>query len=192
MNLEALPARGKRRKGEIPAPAFVVLSGIDVEPDTGEAGAEPSYEGKTVVLCLGNRYMKDDGLGPEISRRLRGMSLGPRVVVSDSVSVDLVTVWQFRTAKKLLVVDAIRSGDRPGAVSKYSLLPRKGDAARLPSLHGLDLSTASDLAATDGHPVAMVIIGVEPEDCGPGEGLTKQVEAGIPGAIDAILAELGP
>jgi hydrogenase maturation protease len=162
-----------------------------MKPDTEEAGAEPSYEGRTVVLCLGNRYMKDDGVGPEISRRLRGMHLGPYVVVCDSMSVDLVTVWQFRSAKKLLVIDAIRSGDRPGVVSRYSLLPGMENAPWLPSLHGLDLSSAVDLAAPDGLASRMVIFGVEPEDCSPGEGLTKSVEAGIPGAVDVILSELG-
>ncbi|HME19439.1 MAG TPA: hydrogenase maturation protease [Nitrososphaerales archaeon] len=153
--------------------------------------AEPSYEGKTIILCIGNRYMKDDGVGPEISRRLREMALSPQVVVFDSVSVDLATVWQFRSAKKLLVVDAIRSGDRPGSVSRYSLVPGKGSAPLLPSLHGLDLTSAVDLAALDGPSLKIAILGVEPEDCSPGEGLTKQVEVAIPGAIEEILVELG-
>ena len=150
-----------------------------------------SYEGTTVVLCLGNRYMGDDGVGPEVSRRLRGMELGPLIVIRDSLTADLATVWEFRAARRLIVVDAVRSGDRPGTVTRHSLLPRTGQAKPLPGLHGLDLSSAIDAASPEGVQIDVVVVGVEPKDCAAGQGLTPEVEAAVPTAVSAVLAELG-
>lgn len=149
-----------------------------------------SFEGKKVVLCVGNRYMRDDGFGPEVYRRLRGLELGPRVVVKESVSADLATVWEFRSAKRLLVVDAVRSGSRPGTVSKFSLIPAKVSAGPLAGLHGLDLAGAVDLVSGGKALIDAVIVGVEPKDTGAGEGLSTEVEAAIPRAVNAVLSEL--
>lgn len=150
-----------------------------------------SYDGKTVVVCLGNPYMKDDGVGPEVCRRLRGMALRQDVVIVEFRSLELGTLWQFRLAKRLLVVDALKSGSTPGTVSRYSLLPRSNAQVRLPDSHGLELQDALDVIGPEGPSLPVTIIGVESKDCGFGEGLTKEVASAVPEAVEAILAELG-
>jgi hydrogenase maturation protease len=157
---------------------------------SGEGEETESYDGKTVVVCLGNPYMKDDGLGPEVYRRLRGMALGQDVIVTEFRSLELGTLWQFRSARRLLVVDALKSGSTPGTVSKYSLLPGSAAQARLPDSHGLELGDAMDVIGSEGPSLPVTIIGVESKDCGFGEGLTKEVAAAVPEAVEAILAEL--
>ena len=151
---------------------------------------EESYDGAIVVLCIGNRYMRDDGVGPEVSRRLRGMDLASGVLVRDSVSINLGIIWEFRAASKLVVVDAVGSGDRPGTVTRHLLSPGKGPARLLGGLHGLDLSSAVDLAVPEAAGLTVVVVGVEPRDCGAGEGLTEEVAAAVPRAVDAVLAEM--
>jgi hydrogenase maturation protease len=157
----------------------------------GEREETESYDGKTVVVCLGNPYMKDDGVGPEVYNHLRGMALGPNVVVVEFRSLELGTLWQFRSSKRLLVVDALKSGSTPGTVSKYFLLPRSSTQVRLPDSHGVELGDALDMIGTEGPSLPVTIIGVESKDCGFGEGLTKEVAAAVPKAVRAVLAELG-
>lgn len=155
------------------------------EVDGGE-----TYDGMTVVLCIGNRYMGDDGVGREVAGRLRGMDLGPGVLVRESVSVDLTTLWEFRAARRLLVVDAVTSGDRPGTVTRHLLLGGDRTTPKLAGLHGLDLGSAVDLAAPEILGTGVVVVGVEPKDCGAREGLTPEVEAAVTEAVEAILSEL--
>jgi hydrogenase maturation protease len=156
----------------------------------GGAGEGRSYEGTTVVLCIGNRYMGDDGVGPEVSRRLRAERLAPGVVVRDSESADLGTVWEFRSARKLIMVDAVKAGNTPGTVTRHAVVPGGGAAEALEGLHGLDVAGAVGLASAGGARMRVVVVGVEPRDTEPGEGLSPEVEAAVPLAVAAVLAEL--
>jgi hydrogenase maturation protease len=153
---------------------------------------EPSYEGKRVVIGLGNPYMKDDGVGLLAAEELRRRELGPGVLVYEYHSLELSLLWQFRGASKIIIVDALRSGGSPGTVSTYTITPREGPLLELPSLHALQLYDMFDLANQSGMlPCPLTIIGVEPSACDPGEGLTEAVSAAIPQAVDAVLQELG-
>ncbi len=48
----------------------------------GDAGSrESSFEGKTVIVCLGNPYMKDDAIALKAAGRLREKHLEDRAFV---------------------------------------------------------------------------------------------------------------
>lgn len=161
--------------------------GAEPEPDISEA----SFEGKRVVVGLGNPYMKDDGVGILVAKELRRRNLGAGVLVYEYQALDLSLLWQFRGASMVIVVDALRSGGSAGTVSTYSIKPREGPLLQLPGLHALQLYDMFDLANQTGTlPCPVTIIGVEPGDCNPGEGLSQEVSASIPRVVDAVLQEL--
>lgn len=152
---------------------------------------EESFKGKRIVIGLGNPYMKDDGVGIRVAEELRRRSLGETIVVYDYQALDLSLLWQFKDAAKVVVVDALASGARPGSISTYSIRPTEGALETLPSLHALQLYDLFDLASQSGTlPCPVAIIGVEPRDCSPGEGLTEEVSASIPRLVDSVLREL--
>ena len=123
----------KRRKGE-------------TNPELGET----SFEGKTVVIGLGNQYMKDDGIGLEVTKELRLHDLGSQVLVYDYQALDLSLLWEFQGASRVIFVDAMKSGERPGTISRYTIAPSKDPLIQLPSLHALQLYDMFDLASQAG------------------------------------------
>lgn len=154
-------------------------------------GQGPSFGGKTVVVCLGNPYMKDDGVALAAAKRLRQRHLGGNALVFERQSIDLALLWQFRDAKKVIVVDAIESGDVPGTISRYSIVPREGPLLELPNLHGLELHDAFDIGQANILSCPVTIIGVQPKDRGAGEGLSEELINALPRVVTVVMEELG-
>ncbi len=147
---------------------------------------------KTVVIGLGNLYMRDDGFGIRVAQDLKKKELGENVSVQEYPEMDLTVIENLHGASRVIVVDAVRGGKEPGTVSKFAFAPRKGDLTELPSLHSLELSDVLDLASSTGILTCpVVIVGVEPKDDSLGNGLSPEVEAAVPKAIEAIIKELG-
>ena len=138
----------------------------------------------TAVIGLGNPLLTDDGVGLELLEALRA---------DGWVDVDLVDggTWglsllpTLADADRVLVLDAVRSGNVPGTVVRGSNddIPR---LYRYPlSPHQIDLSEV--LAAAEmsgGLPEHVEVIGVEPASTdGPCVELTKAVAASVPRAL---------
>lgn len=149
-------------------------------------------ESRIVVVGLGNAYMKDDGLGVRVADALKQRELGRHISVQTHSEMDLTIAQELQGASKLVVVDALRSGRKPGTVTKYTVTPRKSELSELPSLHSFSLHDVLDLAMSSGIITCpVVIIGVEPKDVSLGEGLSAEVESSLPEAIEAVIKELG-
>ena len=149
-----------------------------------EAGRVESFAGMTVILGLGNPYMRDDAVGIFVARELKKMKLGRRVVVHESHTLEASLIWQFRDAASLVVVDAAKSGAPPGTVSKFAVAPKRSQTTGIPSLHELQLHDLIDLAGTELISVPVTVVAIEPKDCSAGEGLTEEVKAAIPLAVE--------
>jgi hydrogenase maturation protease len=154
-------------------------------------GAQSPFPGRTIVLCLGNKYLGDDGVGIRVAEDLASRDLGDAVVVDSCQTADLSLLASYEGAKKVVVVDALKSGAPPGAVSKYAMTPRKDPFSTLPESHSIALHDMFDVATQTGLlSCPVVILGIEPEDCGPGEGLSAEVERAIPQVISELVREL--
>jgi hydrogenase maturation protease len=148
-------------------------------------------ERKRIVLGLGNVFMRDDGIGIHVAREVRQRDLGTEVDVYDYQEMDLTLLGYFEGASKLVVVDALKSGNPPGTVSKYSIAPREDTLTQLPSLHGLQLFDLFDLAKQAGLlSCPVIIVGVEPKDCSPGEEMSEELADALPRAVDEVIKEL--
>jgi hydrogenase maturation protease len=167
------------------------------DQDKPERGTDPelgetSFEGKTVVIGLGNQYMRDDGIGLLVTRDLRRRDLGKDVLVYDYQALDLSLLWEFQGASRVIFVDAMKSGERPGTISRHTIAASKDPLIQLPSLHALQLYDMFDLASQAGLlSCPVIIIGVEPKDCDVGEGLTEELTVALPRVVDSVMKELG-
>jgi len=153
---------------------------------------------------MGSEDRRDDGAGREVVGRVAALApeacdVGPAVD-----PLDLLGWWDG--AELVIVVDAVRSGDRPGTVSVIELVPevtptnRGGPPARPPqtpasgltSTHGIGLSGALRLARAIGSaPRRVVVVGIEGVDFGWGTGLSPTVSAAVPRAVDRVLGLIG-
>lgn len=162
-----------------------------------EAKADPeieeaSFAGKTVIVCLGNRYLRDDGIGILVAEELKSRNLGSDILVDAYQTADLSLLWQYQGASRIIIIDALRSGAPPGTISRYTITPTSGPLAPLQGLHKLQLHDMFDIASRTGLLTCPVtILGVEPKDCGIGEGLSAELATAMSEVVTAVIKELG-
>ena len=80
------------------------------------ASARPA---SVAVIGCGNPTRTDDGVGGEVLRRLAGCGYGAdptRVKLLDAGTDGVAVIFAARGCRRLIVVDACRSGSEPGAV----------------------------------------------------------------------------
>ncbi|MFC5821715.1 hydrogenase maturation protease [Nonomuraea harbinensis] len=139
---------------------------------------------RTVVIGVGNDYRGDDGAGPAVVRLLRG--LGVSAVGNGGDPAELIEAWTG--AAVAVVIDAARSGDRPGTVRRHAGL--RGLPERTASTHALSLADAVALGRALGRlPGELVVYTVEGEGFALGAGLSPPVLASVPRVAEAVLGE---
>ena len=153
-------------------------------PDSDELAT-----GKTVILGLGNHYLRDDGVGIRVAEELKLCNLGEGILVRAHQTFDLWLLSEFSGASKLIIVDAVKSGSAPGTVTEYEVAPRPGPLSSLPGLHSLELHDLVEFASRMGLlSCPITIIGIEPKACEVGEGLSPEVERAIPEVVALVVA----
>ena len=150
-------------------------------------GPEP-----VVVIGVGNEFRRDDGAGPAVVARLRGLvPPGVELVVTDGEPTRLIEAWTG--AALAVVVDAVRAEPpHPGQVHRFVMDRPGAGAARPASSHGFGLDDAIALAlALDRMPGRLIVHAIEAADLTLGTGLTPAVAAAVETAAAAILDDIG-
>ena len=147
--------------------------------------------GTVLVAGIGNSDRGDDGIGPVVARHVAALNLPGVRVVSHAEPLDLLD--DELSADMLVVVDAVRSGRRPGVV-----VVRHVDNRALPEwtgaggTHAVGLAVSVELARVLGRmPRRLVLVGVEAESFAIGAPLSPAVRAAIAVARDAVAAVVG-
>ncbi|OBG32654.1 hydrogenase maturation protease [Mycobacterium sp. E3198] len=143
-----------------------------------------------VVIGLGNRYRRDDGVGIVAADELERLGLsGVRVVTDIAEPMSLLQAWSG--ARFAVVIDgAVGSPPAPGRVRRCAL----GDVASGDGLssHGIDLVRTHALGEALGRvPAELVLLTVEVADTGHGVGLTPPVERAVAEVVDMAVGEIG-
>lgn len=140
-----------------------------------------------LVVGVGNRYRRDDAVGPLVADRLA--ERGFRGVEASGEGAALIEAWN--SEQTVVLIDAARSGAEPGTVHRF-------DAAAqvLPSglfhysSHQFAVAEAIELARALGRlPERLIVYGIEGADFAHGEGLTPAVEAAADALTERIAEE---
>ena len=151
---------------------------------------------KLLVCGIGNKLRRDDGLGPHVVELLKDQTLPAHVTVLDYGTSGFKTALAIGEYKKVIFVDAVRSGKSPGQV--YKSIIKVGEFSQdFPvssfslSLHESDLEHILLTAHSLGEcPEEITLIGCEPEDLSLGIGLSVKAQHAVIEIIDLILREL--
>jgi hydrogenase maturation protease len=148
--------------------------------------------GRTLVLGVGSPLMGDDGVGVAALSGLRsGWRFDDGVELADGGTWGMTLLPAIETAGRLLIIDAIRSGARPGDLVELGrdALPR-GLATKL-SPHQIDLREVLALADLRGLlPADAVAIGLEPYRVELDAGLSRQLAARLPALEERVVSRL--
>lgn len=141
-----------------------------------------------LVLGIGNRFRRDDGVGPVVADRLTARGIPAREHSGEGAG--LIEAWS--TAARVVVIDATQSGSEAGTVVRLDAVdtaPPRGLFRY--SSHLFGLAEAVETARALGRlPESLVIWGVEGADFGFGETLTPAVAAAVDGLVERIAVEL--
>ncbi len=146
---------------------------------------------KVVVLGVGNLLLRDEGVGVHLIQKLREMEIEERVKIVDGGTSLLDSIPRAEDVSKLIIVDAIRLGGKPGktyriCVDDSLLKETKG----MTSLHQLGVVETLAIARKMGELPHTVIIGIEPKDMDYGLELSPEIERKMGKMVNLILEEV--
>lgn len=154
--------------------------------------AERGIPKEVLVLGVGNDLCGDDGLGICALESLAAFSLPDWVELASAGTPGWELPLWLKGRKKVILVDALEMGLAPGEMRRFDveavrLLAREGYL----SLHDTDLAGGLALTeALNALPDELILFGIQPAHCMPGQGLSPQVERALPALISAILDEI--
>ena len=149
--------------------------------------------GRILIAGVGNAWMRDDGFGGEVAKRLEARELASDVAVFDFGTGGLDLAYEvMRGYDALVLIDVSRQGSEPGTL--YVMEPDEADFAagiedgEMLDPHGMDPQTVLRFVrAVGGWPGKVVVIACEPavvEEMGI--GLSPGVGAAVDHAVELV------
>jgi hydrogenase maturation protease len=154
---------------------------------------------RTLVACLGNIFLSDDGFGVEVARRLASEDLPEGTRVTDygirgmHLAYDLAEGWDAT-----ILVDAVQRNGEPGTV--YVIEPERqpdtdgdGTSAGLTESmlfdpHGMQPDVMLGMTGMLGAEAGQVlVVGCEPASVAEGIGLSEPVAAAVDEAARVVM-----
>jgi hydrogenase maturation protease len=142
-------------------------------------------------MGLGNPARGDDAAGIAVARRLAGDTSAAVEVAEGDADVGAL-LDAFEAHRRVILVDAMWSGGRPGTVRRYAAaegpLPSTLGG---PSSHVLGVAEAVELARVLGElPAALVVYAIEGRSWAAGRPLSPEVQDAVDDVAARIRAEL--
>ena len=167
-------------------------SGAALQPEGPVgSGAAPSI----AVICVGNKLMLDEGVGPAAYEELQQRYDVPEnVLLFDVGCMSMDMLPYVRDCDVVLTVDAVDgTGEEPGTVFRFPPDAMARAAGARASLHDLKLADLFDAALLLGYEAEGYCLGMQVENMSPAEytvGLTPKVFAALPLLVETVAAEL--
>ncbi len=146
------------------------------------------------VIGCGSILRRDDGAGIYVLRELGKIALPDDVQLIEAATICLDLLPHWENADKVIVVDAVKSGNRPGTIYRIPAETMKPLAASKLSLHNFNLADGLAFIRTamgEESVTRTVIFGVEVKNTDVGIGLSSKVKRAIPILVDNIKKEIG-
>jgi hydrogenase maturation protease len=141
------------------------------------------------VVGVGNVLLKDEGIGCHVVQALRETDLSDVEIIDGGTCLDALQLCE--DADKLIIVDAVRGGGRPGQIYRFRPEDITLEEEPILLLHDMSFVDSLKLMRLWHNIGEAIIIGIEPRDIGWGLELSSELQEKVPRVVDAVLAELG-
>ncbi len=150
---------------------------------------------RIIVICVGNKLMLDEGIGPAVYEELvRAYDFPDHVTLCDKGCMTMDMISYVDAYDYFITVDAVDDTEsEPGTVFRYKPCDMRKREGYMQSLHDLKLTDLFDAAALLGYEADGICYGMQVENREPAAltiGLTPKVHAALPHLVEAVLAEL--
>lgn len=145
------------------------------------------------IVGVGNRLLGDEGVGLHIIDNLFQIPMPSYVNIIDCGCDLLSLISYLNNPSKLVIIDAVRAGGKPGDIYKF-------DYRELPTTHA-EMSSAHQVRTTDAiellkqvYPALadaeIILIGIEPKAMELSTELSEEVRASLADATALVLKEI--
>ena len=149
---------------------------------------------KIIVLGIGNKILRDDGVGIHVAEEVKKKVNDPTVTVDEAITGGMNLLDLLLGYDKAIIIDAVKSED--GTHGEVRRIPI-GEFNTMHSCnpHDVSLMEAIEMAKKLGEdriPKEIIIIGIMMKQipCEFGEELSKEIAATIPNAVKMTLNEI--
>lgn len=179
---------------------------MNPRPAEASDGAAPPTAARVLVAGVGNIFLRDDGFGPEVARRLASE---PRLLTSDVRVVDygirgmhlaydllddvdvLVLVDAVPSSAASSLEDGEQQGSAAGSIRVIKIRPEDLDGRAALDPHGMNpAAVLGRLRTLGGELPTTYLVGCVPADVSEGIGLSEPVSAAVPEAVAAVVSIL--
>jgi hydrogenase maturation protease len=146
---------------------------------------------EVLVVGIGNPLRGDDGVGPTALAALEARELpGAQLMAFQGDGLLLLDAWKH--ADRVILIDAVTSGGKPGAVYRFDALAQTFPAGlSFSSTHAFGVAEAIELARTLKQlPSSLVIYGIEGKNFTIGAGLSPEVKRALHDVVERIENEV--
>lgn len=144
---------------------------------------------KKIIGC-GNLLLKDEGIGVHLIAYLKEKDLPADVELVDAACGGFDIMSHLDKTERVVIVDAIKTGGKPGEIYKFGLDDFSTDSAPSTSLHDITLREVLLLSRKLAPLPKITIFGIEPKEINWGMELTKEVENVLPRLAELVLKEM--
>jgi hydrogenase maturation protease len=149
---------------------------------------------RILIAGIGNAWLRDDGFGGEVVKRLESRELPDGVVLFDFGTGGLDMAYEvMRGYDALVLVDVSRQGGEPGTLYVMEARPEDVEAGiedgQVINPHGMDPQTVLRFVKTIGAwPGKVMVVACEPAHVEEmGFGLSEQVERAVDSAVELVV-----
>lgn len=148
---------------------------------------------KTIIVGVGNRLLGDEGVGLHVIDNLSQIPMPSNVDVVDCGCDLLSLIPHLNKPQKIIVIDAIRAGGKPGEIYRLDYNELKTRGVEMQSSHQVRATDALGLLKQI-YPVLagceIIIIGIEPEAMEPSICLSEKGRESIADVTKLVLGEI--
>jgi hydrogenase maturation protease len=146
-----------------------------------------------VIVGIGNLLLRDEGVGIHVINELLKLSLPDNIEVVDGGTSGADLIDTIADRDKVIVVDAMKADDEPGAVFRLTGEDLAANPNRLISMHEFGLTETLAMARQlNCSPKEVIVYGVQPETLRPpGMELSETIAKLLPRLVKAVLKEAG-
>ncbi len=150
---------------------------------------------RIAVLCVGNKLMLDDGIGPAAYEELlERYKIPSNIELFDLGCLTLGMLNYVRDFDVVITVDAVDgTGKEPGTVFRFLPEEMARKSGAMASLHDLKLVDLFDASILLGYEAEGLCLGMQVENSSPAEvtiGLTPKVNDALPLLVETVAGEL--
>ncbi|MBU1169711.1 MAG: hydrogenase maturation protease [Proteobacteria bacterium] len=143
---------------------------------------------KVLIMGIGNLLLGDEGVGVHAIYELEKVRLPHGVKLLDVGTAFIDAVSHMNHIDKLIIIDAITCGKKPGTVYRIPITPDSFTSYST-SIHGMSVIHMMKFAQCS-LPDTVSFFGIEPEVIDWSMEISKPVAESMPRLINAVLSEI--